>query len=813
MTRRERRPADAEPAPTTTPTVDTSQTSRVARNGHIVARTVFATPRAAEFLETRALQTQTGQPESAFGDVVVKELLDNAIDAAESAGAEPVIEISNRAADGSAFVTVTDNGDGIAPATVAAVCDFTMLVSDKAKYRGPARGAQGNALKTLLGIPFALEVDAPVVIESHGVRHELQVQTDLCGDVVVEHGTSPCARTVGTSVTVPLPEHLDVDVTGWAFHAALVNPHATITAIDSGYSDDAPPTTFYKSVGAGWSKWAPSKPSSPHWYDTAAFAALVGAHIRAIRRTGVDVALGGFIAEFDGLSGSPKQKQIRAATPGVTHLSQLEGRPDLIAALHDAMLQHAKPTPASRLGPVGADHYRHLLDDAYGVHGFWYKTGHVTVDGIPWVIEVAVANTAQPGRNWYACNHSPSFGDPFARTSFRAAGLFAIGSSSFVADSDMVATFDTAAIVHVICAAPEFMDKGKVALVAPKPVVEVVGKALDSATKVLRREAEQARKDAARAERATARRIDTADRAAREQRWSLKDAVFEVLPEAKAAAGHICAARTLMYKVRPRIQQFTDKELRPEYFTQTLLPEYERTVAGLNGLYYEPRGALHHPHDDEVIRLGTREVEAYELPEWQFDKILYIEKEGLEAQLAPYRLGRRYDMAIIYGNGYSPTACRNLLARSEVRELKLFVLHDADIGGYNIARTLGEATKRMPDHDIVVIDLGLAVPQAIELGFGDRVVHPPQRATSRSGPRRGGVGMVHRHTDLGRVRQDASPVHALRVERVRRGRAGRVHRGRARTSRRYREAGASRGGALRAGGCGPRRAARRTCFG
>ena len=154
-----------------------------------------------------------------------------------------------------------------------------------------------------------------------------------------------------------------------------------------------------------------------------------------------------------------------------------------------------------------------------------------------------------------------------------------------------------------------------------------------------------------------------------------------MLLEAKAAAGDIVAARTLFYKVRPLIQQYTDKELDYGYFSQTLLPEYERTVAPLPGLYYEARGTLHHPHDGVVIRLGTREVEAYIPPPWQFDKVLYIEKEGLEAQLAPYRLGQRYDMAIIYGNGYAVTACRNLLARSDIRDMKIFVLHDADPTG------------------------------------------------------------------------------------------------------------------------------------
>ena len=109
--------------------------------------------------------------------------------------------------------------------------------------------------------------------------------------------------------------------------------------------------------------------------------------------------------------------------------------------------------------------------------------------------------------------------------------------------------------------------------------------------------------------------------------------MFAVLPQAKAAAGHHVAARTLYYKVRPLIQQYTDKELDYAYFSQTLLPEYERTVAPLPGLYYEARGALHHPHDDQIIRLAPAKWQAYIPPSWQFDKVLYIEKEGLEAQL------------------------------------------------------------------------------------------------------------------------------------------------------------------------------------
>ena len=49
-------------------------------------RTTFKTSRAAQYVEARALTAMTGQRESNFADVVVKELMDNALDACEEKG-------------------------------------------------------------------------------------------------------------------------------------------------------------------------------------------------------------------------------------------------------------------------------------------------------------------------------------------------------------------------------------------------------------------------------------------------------------------------------------------------------------------------------------------------------------------------------------------------------------------------------------------------------------------------------------------------------------------------------------------------------
>jgi hypothetical protein len=72
-------------------------------------------------------------------------------------------------------------------------------------------------------------------------------------------------------------------------------------------------------------------------------------------------------------------------------------------------------------------------------------------------------------------------------------------------------------------------------------------------------------------------------------------------------------------------------------------------------------------------------------------------------------------MAIIAGEGFATEACRVLFANAEKGDYQLIVVHDTDPYGYNIARTLGEETRRMPGYNVDVIDLGLTVEDALRL--------------------------------------------------------------------------------------------------
>jgi anti-sigma regulatory factor (Ser/Thr protein kinase) len=110
----------------------------------VLERRTFSVSRAADFLEARALVSQTGQPEDRFGDVVIKELLDNALDACETAGVQLEIMIT-AAVDGDVRrVTVADNGNGIPPDVVTRMLDYSTRTSDKALYRSPCRARRAT---------------------------------------------------------------------------------------------------------------------------------------------------------------------------------------------------------------------------------------------------------------------------------------------------------------------------------------------------------------------------------------------------------------------------------------------------------------------------------------------------------------------------------------------------------------------------------------------------------------------------------------------------------------------------------------------
>jgi DNA topoisomerase VI subunit B len=221
-------------------------------------RTTVEMSREAEYFTIRELQTLTGQASDRFTAVIVKELMDNALDACETARIAPLIHVAwvpDHYRE-QAQLTITDNGPGLPRATVRRILHFATRTSDKVIYRAPTRGAQGNALKTVLGIPWALGIRAPLEIEAQGRLHTIRVDVDPAGQVQVAHTDTASVRRPGTRVSLTVStQDQDCDVRHWGRAFALFNPHASVQ-IRQGETVSLPKVTR-RGGGGGCGGFAP----------------------------------------------------------------------------------------------------------------------------------------------------------------------------------------------------------------------------------------------------------------------------------------------------------------------------------------------------------------------------------------------------------------------------------------------------------------------------------------------------------------------------------------------------------------------------
>jgi Histidine kinase-, DNA gyrase B-, and HSP90-like ATPase len=705
----------------------------------ILHRTTFETSRASEYFNLKELQASTGQSAERFAAVALKELMDNALDAAEMADVAPCLDIAVLTDEHQRLtIVVQDNGQGIPAATVETILHFESRTSDKAMYRTPTRGAQGNALKTVIGLPSAFGRRAPIIIEAQGVHHRILAWMDPSGEVRTDYRPVPMPQRQGTRISLELPgagQRLAPET--WARAFALFNPHASVKirwfSLDSehGESDDGSFRNSYHSHASvmpeRWHKWLPTDTPSAWWFSGNDLKRLIFSHINETEKHGKNnPLLRDFVRQFRNLSSTVKAKAVCSRFPSITRLTDFKTCEADVARLLSVMQAEGEPPSPDVLGYVGEESFRARFEAWYGVNRFWYKRVKDEINRIPFVIEAAVAETVHPGEVWTGINFSPTFSDPLADTWFDVEKVGGHGWRGFLSNAHVIpgergATHRTAAAIHLVCPSLTFLDRGKTRLQVPWGMVAPMAKGLWSVAKDLYQEYEQRLHHAEAAERAARARERQAEHTARAQQWSLAEAVFEVMLQGVAHASGNGASpysqRFLYYPVRKLIQQYTDKELTQDYFAQ-LLTAYQREHGPLRGLYYDPRGVLYEPHTRKAIPIGTREVESYTFPAWLYDKILYVEKKGVWPIFEAAHLAERYDMAIMAAEGYATEAARVLFEKADQdRQYQLFVLHDADPDGYNIARTLREATDRMPDYAVDVIDLGLSFEDALRRGL------------------------------------------------------------------------------------------------
>ena len=430
-------------------------------------RTTFQTSRLLDFCSQKELIAQVGHQPAEWPLVIVKELLDNALDACEDGRIAPVVRIDVDD-DG---ITVTDNGPGLPQSTIDGVLDFSVRVSSREAYVSPTRGAQGNALKTLVAMPYVLNGDKGVVtIEALGARHTITFSADPIRQVpVVTRDREAVSVHPGTSINVRIPRCPDEArgrIVQLASDFTWLNPHLTLTVywfgerrLDIAASDPE------------WKKWLPSDPTSPHWYRIDHMSRLIAAYLSHDEDRRNDRLIREFVTEFRGLARTAKQKAVLDALQmHRAHLSALRNTDGLITTKVEQLLglmkQHSAPVKPDHLGIIGREHLHCRMEANHcEMESFTYKKQMGVKDDLPWVIEVAfgcrkkeyseTSRRLVTGVNW-----SPGIINPFRQLGAYGESLDTILTAQRASRNEPIIL-----VLHMACPRVEYTDRGKSAVV------------------------------------------------------------------------------------------------------------------------------------------------------------------------------------------------------------------------------------------------------------------------------------------------------------------------------------------------------------
>jgi DNA topoisomerase VI subunit B len=464
---------------------DRAARSKKAKFEPKLTRVAFRVSRLMEFCTKRELQNQTGHSVEDWPLAVLKELMDNALDACEEAEIAPVISISVGVGPGS--ITLQDNGQGIETQTIESILDYKFRVSSREAYVSPTRGAQGNALKTILAMGFVLaredarsdaDAEGVTIIETRGVKHRIEFRVDhVNNQPKIRHTITSSAIKIGAKITVKWPPKLDL--LGWAEDRfkqlaesyTWFNPHLTLRGVWNGKQ-----FVKVRATNPNWEKWRPRNPTSPHWYDESRLQRYLAAHVARDRDLGRHRTVREFIAEFRGLSGTAVQRKILEEV-GCSHqpLAQFFGVERVnrrgIAKLLATMGRYSKPVAPKHLGVIGAEHFKQRFLSAGGnVDTFKYQQRKgMTDDGIPYIVEFAFGlhqsglsqNGAGVSRKFITgANWSAAIGNPF-----RAFGSTGEDLESTLAKVRANATAPVICALHLASAYVQYADRGKSSII------------------------------------------------------------------------------------------------------------------------------------------------------------------------------------------------------------------------------------------------------------------------------------------------------------------------------------------------------------
>jgi hypothetical protein len=619
---------------------------------------LFTQPDWQLFTNINTLPQQAGVSKHLLPRLIAKELTDNALDT----GAKVEIHQENPELFKDTII-IRDFGQGFkgSDAEIAHLFSLKRPLTSSKRLRLPLRGALGNGLRVVVATIYCMGGELTVATQGRVLKIIPQ-----------DDGTSQYERVSdfegeGTEIRVTIPDNFfGEEILAWAKLSLQINQGEI-------YADK----------------------TNPFWYDSDSFYHL-------LLSLPIEYNLADFLLFFDKINEKKAREVLKKSLPSLLFRPNELNREqsDLIL---NALREISKPLLPKKLGAIGQ-----LTDfQAYQIEYTQFELqttkGQFSAE-IPVVIE-AFAKVAERNDCQFFVNRTCITGEVGMSINDKKVWLYGCGLSQNLEIQKLKNPISL--WVNVLTPYMPIVSNGK------EPDFSIIGESIEKVVqKVLNQFKKQENQE-----------IPSTQSSILDKIPSQKQVVIAHLDmgidKASGSGQYRYSLRQLYYVMRPLVMEYTGKELKYDNFNR-IITDYEYEIGqDLRGVYRDERGTLLHPHTHEEIKLGTKNVEKYQRPIFNFNKILYSEKEGFFEILKDAGFCERHDCALLTSKGFASRAARDvidLLAETE-EELLFFCIHDADLSGTLIFQALQGATKARPERKVKIINLGIEPWEGLEMNL------------------------------------------------------------------------------------------------
>jgi DNA topoisomerase VI subunit B len=711
-----------------------------------------------DYVQLHWLEKTTGRPSHEWDIYIIKELIDNALDADEQwararGGAlelDVQLKYSRHVEHGLYLLDfAVCNRAPFPTGALTSIFGLTSYTSNKGHLRYPTRGQQGNALKTILGIPYALRHEfygdyqnylKPLVIETGDQSHLISLGIDEREQEIILRPAEATPRRRArdkTCIRVGIDRFRQesgrstATLQAWAQRYALLNPHVTFRWA---VNNSGEKVRWEFPADPSWDNLF-NETAPVHWYE---YTQLRGLLLVLERERGPEASLAealqsfaGFTAEEDPCGGRALALCSGLGLRTLGDLKLADGHDQTLRkGLLPALERVGRRVPAAQLGGVGAANLTDALSRFSLIQGelLYHRLVRDAADdqAHPFVLELALAHLPKPNRRviWTGLNHMPTYEDPFyTRHLYLPEGQAepVLGLDGFLDAYGLGPDKPVLLVMHIICPNVAFQDFSKT-LIDTRPFREPLAKALHELLT----------------------EYGSAYAAKVEDLQSLAHALMPRAINLLSQDGHQhYSGSQLLYALRRllaiQLQDQGREELSRTWFNdrganarlQGYIQAYAREhPTALTGLIEVEQGRLALPvHPDGHIALPLSRIGRVEVEEACVNKILLVTDPELVRVIIFNNLLTRFDAAILQITDTLDESFEDLLPHLGRLQLPLALFHHASATDCLTAKRLQTRLAEYGLRDTTLFDLGLTPSEGWRLNLP---VEPSPEAGDRA---------------------------------------------------------------------------------